>query len=113
MWRDPSSGLLTVDAAFQDSAKKNDGTRTAIHEYLLRVSADPDTLEVLSLEPEPRILPFPECPGAVANSQRLIGSSLADIRDEVLRQLRGPEGCTHLNDAMRALADVPVLVKQL
>ncbi len=113
MWRDASSGLLTVDAAFQDSAKKNDGTRTAIHEYNLRVTADPDTLEVLSLEPEPRILPFPECPGAVANSQRLIGSSVADIRDEVLRQLRGPEGCTHLNDAMRALADVPVLIKSL
>jgi len=113
VWRDPASGLLTIDSAFQDSAKKKDGGRTAIHEYLLRVTADPDTLEVLSLEPVPRILPFPECPGAVANTQRLVGSSLADIRDEVLRQLRGPEGCTHLNDAMRALADVPVLVKSL
>jgi hypothetical protein len=68
---------------------------------------------VLSLEPDARILPFPECPGAIANTQRLVGSSLGDIRDEVLRQLRGPEGCTHLNDAMRALADVPVLVKSL
>jgi hypothetical protein len=113
VWRDAASGLLTIDSAFQDSAKKKDGGRTAIHEYLLRVTADPETLEVLSLEPVPRILPFPECPGAVANTQRLIGSSLADIRDEVLRQLRGPEGCTHLNDAMRALADVPVLVKSL
>lgn len=113
VWRDPVSGLLTIDSAFQDSAKKKDGGRTAIHEYLLRVTAHPDTLEVLSLEPVPRILPFPECPGAVANTQRLVGSSLAEIRDEVLRQLRGPEGCTHLNDAMRALADVPVLVKSL
>lgn len=113
VWRDPSTGLLTIDSAFQDSSSKKDGGRTAIHEYLLRVTADPDTLEVLSLEAEPRILPFHECPGAVANSQRLVGSSLADIRDEVLRQLRGPEGCTHLNDAMRALADVPVLVKSL
>jgi hypothetical protein len=113
MWRDPSSGLLIVDSAFQDSAKRQDGGRTAIHEYLVRVTADPETLEVLSLEPEPRILPFPECPGAVANTQRLVGSRLGDIRDEVLRQLRGTEGCTHLNDAMRALADVPVLVKDL
>ena len=106
-------GLLTIDSAFQDSAKKQDGGRTAIHEYLLRVTADPDTLEVLSLEPDARILPFPECPGAIHNTQRLVGSSLADIRDEVLRQLRGPEGCTHLNDAMRALADVPVLAAAL
>jgi hypothetical protein len=113
MWRDPASGLLVVDSAFQDSAKKKDGGRIAIHEYLLRVTADPGTLEVLSLEPDARILPFPECPGAIANTQRLVGSSLGDIRDEVLRQLRGPEGCTHLNDAMRALADVPVLVKSL
>lgn len=113
VWRDPSSGLLTIDSAFQDSAKKRDGGRTAIHEYLLRVTADPDTLEVLSLEPDARILPFPECPGAIHNTQRLVGSSLGDIRDEVLRQLRGPEGCTHLNDAMRALADVPVLAASL
>ena len=77
------------------------------------VTADPDTLEILSLVPEPRILPFWECPGAVANTQRLVGTSLDGIRDEVLLQLRGPEGCTHLNDAMRALADVPVLVKSL
>ena len=113
VWRDPATGLLTIDSAFQDSAKKADGGRTAIHEYLLRVTADLDTLEVLSLEPEARILPFPECPGAIHNTRRLVGSSLAEIRDEVLRQLRGAEGCTHLNDAMRALADVPVLVKSL
>jgi Protein of unknown function (DUF2889) len=113
VWLDPATGLLTIDSAFQDSAKKGTGGRTAIHEYLLRVTADPETLEVLSLEPEARILPFPECPGAIRNTRRLIGSSLADIRDEVLRQLRGPDGCTHLNDAMRALADVPVLVKSL
>jgi hypothetical protein len=31
----------------------------------------------------------------------------------VVAQLRGPEGCTHLNDALRALADVPRLVEQL
>jgi hypothetical protein len=113
LWRDPASGLLTIDAAFQDSAKKREGGRTAIHEYLLRVTADPETLEVLSLEPEARILPFPECPGAIANTQRLVGSNLRDIRDQVLRELRGPDGCTHLNDAMRALADVPVLAQNL
>jgi hypothetical protein len=113
VWRDPASGLLTIDSAFQDSAKRQDGGRTAIHEYLLRVTADPDTLEILTLVPTAQILPFPECPGAISNTQRLIGTSLGDIRDDVLRQLRGPEGCTHLNDAMRALADVPVLVKSL
>lgn len=113
VWRDAASGLLMVDSAFQDSAKTQHGDRIAIHEYLLSVTADPDTLEILTLEPTPQILPFPECPGAVANTQRLVGASLADIRDDVLRQLRGPEGCTHLNDAMRALADVPMLAGYL
>lgn len=111
--RDAVSGLLVVDSAFQDSAKTKEGGRIAIHEYLLTVTADPETLEVLSLEPEARILPFPECPGAIHNTQRLVGLSITDIRDEVLARLRGPEGCTHLNDAMRALAEVPLLASHI
>lgn len=110
---DRAAGLVRIDSAFQDSAARPDGSRIAIHEYLLRATADAATLELLSIEPEARILPFSECPGAVANTQRLIGRRLSAIRDEVLAQLRGPEGCTHLNDALRALADVPELVSEL
>ena len=57
--------------------------------------------------------PFPNVQGAVHNTQRLIGASIADIRNEVLANLRGPEGCTHLNDALRALAEVPRLASYL
>jgi len=111
--RDDSAGLIRIDAAFQDSAKKKDGGRVAIHEYRLSATADLATGELLTLEPEARILPFSECPGAVHNTQRLIGSPISRIRDEVLAQLRGPEGCTHLNDALRALAEVPKLAGYL
>lgn len=111
--RDEAAGLLRIDSAFQDSAAKPDGGRIAIHEYLVRATADLKTQELLTLEPEARILPFSECPGAIANTQRLVGRKLPDIRDEVLAQLRGPEGCTHLNDALRALADVPELMAEL
>ncbi|MCB2072805.1 MAG: DUF2889 domain-containing protein [Novosphingobium sp.] len=111
--RDEASGLIRIDAAFQDSAKRKDGGRVAIHEYCLSATADLASGELLSIEPEARILPFSECPGAVHNTQRLIGSRLPAIRDEVLAQLRGPEGCTHLNDALRALADVPKLADYL
>ncbi|WP_404479746.1 DUF2889 domain-containing protein [Novosphingobium sp. BL-52-GroH] len=107
--RDAASGVIRIDSAFQDSAARLAGGRVAIHEYLLRATADAATLEVLSIEPEARILPFSECPGAVLNTQRLVGRNLGEIREEVLAQLRGPEGCTHLNDALRALADVPEL----
>jgi hypothetical protein len=85
----------------------------AIHEYLLRAIADATTLELLSIEPEARILPFSECPGAMANTQRLVGRRLDQVRNEVLAQLRGPAGCTHLNDALRALADTPALAEGL
>jgi hypothetical protein len=55
-------------------------------------------------------LPFVECTSAPANLTRLIGAPLPELRDRVLAELRGTAGCTHLNDALRALADVPALV---
>ena len=111
--RDDEAGLIRIDAAFQDSSPTPAGGRAAIHEYRLAATADADTLEILTLEPEARILPFSECPGAVHNTQRLIGARISDIRNEVLAQLRGPLGCTHLNDALRALAEVPKLAGYL
>lgn len=112
--RDEASGLIHIDAAFQDSAKTRlEVGRVAIHEYNIKATADAETLELLTLVPEARILPFSECPGAVHNTQRLIGSRLDDIRNSVLAELRGPQGCTHLNDALRALAEVPRLARYL
>lgn len=105
--------LIHIDSAFQDSARLREGGRVAIHEYNLRARIDAETLEVLDLEPEARILPFRECPGAIDNVSRLVGRNLAQVREDVLEMLRGPEGCTHLNDALRALADVPRLVGEL
>jgi hypothetical protein len=113
VWRDETTGVIRIDSAFQDSAPRPDGTRAALHEYRLVASADPVTLELLTLEPEARVLPFGECPGAIGNARALVGSSLPDIRQSVLNDLRGPRGCTHLNDALRALADVPKLVAYL
>ena len=105
--------LIRIDSAFQDSAKLREGGRVAIHEYSLAATVDAETMEVLSLDPEARILPFRECPGAVHNVARLVGRNLGQVREDVLEMLRGPEGCTHLNDALRALADVPRLVEEL
>lgn len=113
VWRDAGSGLIRIDSAFQDSAPRPDGTRAALHEYRLAATADPDSLELLTLEPEARVLPFGECPGAIGNARALAGSSLPAIRESVLSDLRGPRGCTHLNDALRALADVPKLLEYL
>jgi len=105
--------VIDIDAAFQDSAARPDGTRSALHEYQLTATADPATLRLLSLAATPRVLPFSECPRAVNNIARLAGSRLSDLRQTVLDVLPGTLGCTHLNDALRALAEVPALVDHI
>ena len=106
-------GLIRIDSAFQDSATTPEGGRSALHEYRLRAAADPATLELVMVEAEPRVLPFAECPAAAANASLLLGTKLPMLRQAVLEKLRGAAGCTHLNDALRALADVPVLLDHL
>jgi len=113
VWRDAGTGLIHIDSSFQDSAPRPGGGRAALHEYRLTATVAPESMELLSLVPEPRVLPFVECPGAVANATKLVGTPLPMIREAVLSELRGPAGCTHLNDALRALAEVPKLVEQL
>jgi hypothetical protein len=111
VWRE--QGRIVVDSAFQDSATTPAGGRMAVHEYRLRVTADAHSLQLLTIEAEPRILPHPECTAAPANLSRLLGLPLPELREKVLAELRGTAGCTHLNDAMRALAEVPALVAHL
>ena len=43
----------------------------------------------------------------------MIGIPLQQFRQAVVEQLPGTLGCTHLNDALRALAEVPIMVTSL
>jgi hypothetical protein len=104
---------IVIDSAFQDSATTPAGGRAVVHEYRLTASADPLTLRLRSIEAEARVLPFVECPAAAQNLGRLLGTPLPELREKVLAELKGTAGCTHLNDALRALAEVPVLVNHL
>jgi hypothetical protein len=104
---------INMDAAFQDSATTPQGGRAAVHEYRLSATADPQSLQILTVTADPRVLPHSECPSATGNLTRLVGTPLPALREKVLAELRGAAGCTHLNDAMRALADVAVLLKYL
>lgn len=98
---------IVVAMGFQDSATNSRGGRTAVHEYrvLARVSAADMVLQ--AIEVEPLVLPYGECPAAAQNVDRMIGKPVANFRDEVLVQLKGTAGCTHLNDILRMLGDVP------
>ena len=111
LWRD--DGTIRIDAGFQDSGNAPDGGRVAIHEYRLHAIVDAETMVVRALQALPLILPFPECPAASINASRMIGQPIGDFRQLVLDILPGTHGCTHLNDVLRALADVPALAARL
>jgi hypothetical protein len=111
VWRDGDQ--ICVDAMFQDSASTPAGTRKAVHEYSLEVSANAHSLRLTRVHATPRVLPFPECPSAVQNTDRLIGVPLRELRAAVLEHLPKTLGCTHLNDALRALAEVPMMFDAL
>ncbi len=61
----------------------------------------------------PRVLPYVECPGAAPNAAWMAGTDLRTMRSQVLERLRATDCCTHLNDGLRALAEVPVLAAAL
>jgi hypothetical protein len=110
VWRD---GCIHIDSTFQDSATILGRGRIGVHEYTLKTTADPETFRLLSVNAEPRVLPFPECQSAPKYIGRLVGTPLRELRKTVPQELRRVLGCTHLNDALRALAEVPALVAGL
>ncbi len=111
VWRDVEG--IHIDAAFQDSASTPTGDRAVLHEYQLAASVDPVTLNLTALEALPRVLPFPECTAAPDHMHKLLQTPVGRLRERVLDSLPGTAGCTHLNDALRAMAEVPVLVAYL
>lgn len=111
VWREGDA--IAVEALFQDSATAPDGgARLAIHEYLLHARIGPDG-RLARLEATPGTLPYAVCRAAPANTVALLGVPARDLREEVLARLRRTAGCTHLNDALRALAEVEVLAAAL
>lgn len=106
-------GGWLVDAHFRDSHFDEDGRETVLHEYTVAAEIDPVAARVRSITAQVRVLPWTECPGAVASAGRLAGMSVAELRERVRRELVGRTTCTHLNDTLRSLADLSVLVRQL
>jgi hypothetical protein len=97
---------LAVQAMFRDTHVEPGGAVTVLHEYDVRASVDPTSLEVLDATARPRVLPWPECPAAAASAGRLVGRPVGDIRTFVRQDFRGLSTCTHLNDLLRSLGDI-------
>ncbi|MGE3834454.1 MAG: DUF2889 domain-containing protein [Acidimicrobiia bacterium] len=108
VWRE--GGDFRIEAHFRDSCSDPDLVEVAVHEYLLDAAVDAATGTVTSLVARPMVLPYPECPAAAPNVDWLVGQPLVELRTKVLEVLRGPDCCTHLNDALRALADIDALL---
>lgn len=107
-----AADVVTVESMFQDSVTRPGGTRVAVHEYALSAQASSEGV-LLSVTADPRVLPYRECPLAADNVHTLVGTPMTELREVVLERLKGTAGCTHLNDALRALAEVPVLAAPL
>ena len=98
---------LHIEHHFRDSYA-DIGTEQVMHEYLVDATFD-DERRLATLWVDARVLPWHECPGAVASAQRIVGVALDDIEAQVRKELAGATTCTHLNSTLRALADVRAL----
>lgn len=100
---------LLVDSHFRDScALPPPDVERVMHEYLVdTVIATDDRLSSIAVQP--RVLPWYECPGAVASAQQIVGTTIADVATRARKVLVGPSTCTHLTSTLRCLADVQAL----
>jgi hypothetical protein len=104
-------GPIVVDALFRDCHVDDEGLETIVHEYSVVVRVDPVDFGVLESTATPRVLPWFECPEAAASATRLVGAGFDGLRARVRGEFVGATTCTHLNDALRALEDVPALAR--
>lgn len=104
---------IEIDALFRDSHMAQGGLETAVHEYTVRAALDPASGRFEEIVATPRALPWIECPAAAESAGRLIGTTTLGLRQRVREQFVGPSTCTHLNDTLRGLEDVPELASLL
>ncbi|MHB8669039.1 MAG: DUF2889 domain-containing protein [Acidimicrobiales bacterium] len=107
------SPMLAVDAMFPDTYAEPDGTEVVLHEYRLDARVRVGDMTIDHLRAEPRVLPFIECPWAADSPTALVGSPVGSLRATVGARLTGTASCTHLNDLLRALADVEFLATRV
>ena len=111
VWREDDA--LRVDAFFRDACWEPDGSQIVLHEYTVDALVDAATACLRSAEATPRVLPYPECKWAAPNVSALVGMPVADFRASVQQTLVELKACTHLNDMLRCLAEVPALAAAL
>ena len=112
--QDPNDDdVVELVAHFRDSYCDEDQIEHVVHEYSLAGSLNSKTGQVSSMSARAHVLPWMECPGALASAGRVEGMEFAELRDSVRRDFVGASTCTHLNDTLRSLADSELLLREL
>jgi hypothetical protein len=102
-----------IDLHFRDSHVDDRGSETIMHEYTLSGSVDLRLGRIGTLSARANVLPWVECPGALASVRRVDGMELSELRYRIRKEFVGRSTCTHLNDSLRSLADVTALHRAL
>jgi hypothetical protein len=100
---------VEVRATYRDSYADPDGVERALHEWVVEARLD-DADRIAEISAAPGQLPWLECPFAGQSAARLAGLRLCDIEATVAADFAGTSTCTHLNDTLRSLTEVPDLL---
>jgi hypothetical protein len=104
------AGSAEFDAHFRDTHVDGDGVETIVHEYTVVGTVGTSTRTVTSVTATVQVLPWRECPGAIGSAARVQGMTLSELRARIRGEFVGTSTCTHLNDTLRAIADLDALI---
>ncbi|MCB1282794.1 MAG: DUF2889 domain-containing protein [Microthrixaceae bacterium] len=100
-------GERRFETHFRDSHADFGTTERVLHEYLVRGTLRDGV--IADLDAEARVLPWMECPSALASAQRCVGQRVGELRSLVRHDFRGTSTCTHLNDTIRSLDSIATM----
>ena len=108
-----SGGEHRIDLHFRDSHADEESRETVLHEYTIAGTAGLHAGRIGAVSARAHVLPWLECPGALASAERIGGMELSSLRPVVRKEFVGRTTCTHLNDSLRSLADIAALSREL
>jgi hypothetical protein len=103
--------VASIDVLFRDAHVDDEGLQTIVHEYTISAAVDTRDGALVWCAATPRVLPWVECPAAALSAGRLVGMPVAGLRQHVRDTFLGTSTCTHLNDTLRSLEDLPALLQ--
>ena len=111
VWR--AGDELRIDLHYRDVYRPATRPAMVIHEYSVRGRAEAESLQIREMTTEAHALPWSDCNSVVTSTDGLVGVRLGECDTTVRTRLAGTAGCTHLNDSLRELDEVPALAAAL